>query len=95
MLGSARRSRDSRVDGVGRRFLRQRADGELLLHLKTELVYRRICRTREEAENALFAYVDGWYNRERIQARLGWRSPDEYEHTWHTSRAHPEPVPAR
>ncbi|MDD7943001.1 IS3 family transposase, partial [Actinomycetospora lutea] len=40
--------------------------------LKTELVYRRIWKTREEAENALFAYIDGWYNRERIQARLGW-----------------------
>lgn len=63
--------------------------------LKTELVYRRTWRTREEAENALFAYIDGWYNRERIQARLGWLSPDEYEHNWHTSRAHPEPVPAR
>lgn len=63
--------------------------------LKTELVYRRTWRTREEAENELFTYIDGWYNRERIQARLGWQSPDEYEHTWHTSRAHPEPVPAR
>lgn len=47
--------------------------------LKTELVYRNSWRTREEAENALFAYIDGWYNTERIQARLGWRSPDEYE----------------
>lgn len=63
--------------------------------LKTELVYRTSWRTREQAENALFAYIDGWYNRERIQARLGWLSPDEYEHTWHTSRAHPEPEPAR
>jgi putative transposase len=61
--------------------------------LKTELVYRRTWRTREEAENELFTYIDGWYNRERIQARLGWQSPDEYEHTWHTSRTHPEPVP--
>jgi putative transposase len=63
--------------------------------LKIELVYRTSWRTREQAENALFAYIDGWYNRERIQARRGWLSPDEYEHTWNTSRAHPEPVPAR
>lgn len=63
--------------------------------LKTELVYRTSWRTRDQAENALFTYIDGWYNRERIQARLGWLSPDEYEHTWHTSQAHPEPVPAR
>jgi len=63
--------------------------------LKTELVYRRTWKTREEAENELFTYIDGWYNRERIQARLGWKSPDEYEAAWHTSGAHPEPLPAR
>ncbi|WP_226367060.1 IS3 family transposase [Pseudonocardia sp. ICBG162] len=51
--------------------------------LKTELVYRESWRTREEAENELFAYIDGWYNTERIQARLGWLSPDEYKATWH------------
>jgi len=55
--------------------------------LKTELVYRRSWRTREEAENELFAYIDGWYNTERIQARLGWLSPDEYEATWHAGQA--------
>ena len=54
--------------------------------LKTELVYRRSWRTREEAENALFAYIDGWYNTERIQARLGRRSPDEYETGWPASQ---------
>ena len=52
--------------------------------LKTELVYRKSWRTREEAENELFAYIDGWYNTERIQARLGWLSPDEYEAAWST-----------
>lgn len=63
--------------------------------LKTELVYRRSWRTRDEPENALFAYIDGWYNTERIQARLGWRSPDEYEATWHTQRTdrHDHPTP--
>jgi putative transposase len=58
--------------------------------LKTELVYRKSWRTREEAENALFAYIDGWYNTERIQARLGWRSPNEYEAAWHADQGdHP------
>lgn len=47
--------------------------------LKTELVYRNSWRTREDAENALFAYIDSWYNTQRIQKKLGWRSPDEYE----------------
>ena len=74
--------------------------------LKTELVYRTSWRTRDEAENALFAYIDTWYNRERIQARLRWRSPDEYEAVWHADHtmlddhpaadvAGPDPAPAR
>jgi putative transposase len=56
--------------------------------LKTELVYRNSWRTRDEAENALFLYIDGWYNSQRIQKKLGWRSPDEYEASYH------QPVPA-
>jgi hypothetical protein len=28
--------------------------------LKVELVYRRSWRSRDEAENAIFAYIDGW-----------------------------------
>jgi transposase InsO family protein len=51
--------------------------------LKIELVYRSSWRTRDEAENAIFAYIDGWYNRERIQKDLDWQSPDEYEAAWH------------
>jgi len=47
--------------------------------LKVELVYRTSFRTREEADLELFRYIDGWYNPHRIQRRLGWRSPDEYE----------------
>jgi putative transposase len=62
--------------------------------LKTELVYRKSWRTRGEAENALFAYIDGWYNTERIQARLGWLSPDEYESAWRADRAVLDDQPA-
>jgi putative transposase len=51
--------------------------------LKIELVYRSEWRTRDEAENALFAYIDGWYNTRRIQKELGYLSPDEYETAWH------------
>jgi putative transposase len=50
--------------------------------LKTELVYRTSWQTRAQAENALFTYIDGWYNTRRIQRRLGYRSPDEYEAAW-------------
>ncbi|WP_406075992.1 IS3 family transposase [Micromonospora sp. NBC_01638] len=51
--------------------------------LKIELVYRTSWRTRDEAENAIFAYIDGWYNTRRIQKELGDLSPDEYETAWH------------
>ena len=51
--------------------------------LKIELVYRTSWRTRDEAENAIFTYIDGWYKTRRIQRELGYRSPDEYETAWH------------
>ena len=35
--------------------------------LKIELVYRTSWRTRDEAENAIFTYIDTWYNTRRIQ----------------------------
>jgi putative transposase len=70
--------------------------------LKIELVYRNSWRTRDEADNAISAYVDGWYNRERIQKDLGWLSPDEHEAAWYATpidpddpaTLHPELAPA-
>jgi putative transposase len=50
--------------------------------LKIELAFDNTWQTQAEAENALFAYIDGWYNPTRIQKRLGWRSPDEYERAY-------------
>jgi putative transposase len=60
--------------------------------IKIELVYRSSWRTRDEADQALFRYIDGWYNPRRIQARLGGLSPDEYEVAWHTQHHQQEPV---
>jgi putative transposase len=51
--------------------------------LELELVYRAGLRTHEEANLALFRYIDGWYDPHRSQRRLGWRSPDEYEAAYH------------
>jgi transposase InsO family protein len=47
--------------------------------LKTECVRRRDFASRAEANQALFEYLDGFYNPRRIQKNLGWRSPDEFE----------------
>ena len=47
--------------------------------IKTERLRRRELPTRADAERELFDYIDAFYNTRRIQKRLGWRSPDEYE----------------
>jgi len=47
--------------------------------LKTECVRRAEFATRAEANQALFEYIDGFYNPRRIQKGLGWRTPDEFE----------------
>ncbi len=47
--------------------------------LKTELVYPQHYHTRAEAKNAIFAYIEGWYNRQRRHSTLGYLSPAEFE----------------
>jgi transposase InsO family protein len=48
--------------------------------LKTELVYSPHYRIRAEAKNAIFAYIEGWYNRQRRLSTLGYLSPEQFEH---------------
>jgi putative transposase len=50
--------------------------------LKVERVYRTTYRTREDAELDIFRFIDTWYNPRRIQKRLGWLSPEEYEEAY-------------
>ena len=47
--------------------------------LEWELIDRHAWRTRAEARTAIFAYIEGWYNRERLHSTLGYRSPLQYE----------------
>ena len=47
--------------------------------LKRELVYRRRFATREEARTAVFAWIEGWYNRKRRHSALGYLSPEQFE----------------
>lgn len=53
--------------------------------IKTECVRRAEFATRAEANQALFEYIDGFYNPRRIQKGLGWRSPDEFEAAHHAA----------
>lgn len=54
--------------------------------VKTECVRRTEFATRAEANQALFEYLDGFYNPRRIQKGLGWRSPDEFEAAHHAGQ---------
>jgi putative transposase len=47
--------------------------------LKTELVYRRRWKTRLELRNALFDYIETFYNRRRLHSSLDYRTPAAVE----------------
>ena len=47
--------------------------------LKTELIHRTKYRTREQARNSIFEYIEIFYNRKRLHSAIGYCSPVEYE----------------
>lgn len=52
-------------------------------NLKKEAVHWVHFATREEAQQALFAYIDGFYNTKRVQKRLGYLSPLQWLDQWY------------
>jgi len=60
--------------------------------IKRELIYQQTWTSRHDAELAIFSWIEGWYNTERIQDDLGMLSPDEFETTYYAS--HDTPVMA-
>ncbi|MGW6143094.1 IS3 family transposase [Streptomyces sp. NPDC055144] len=59
--------------------------------IKTECVRGRIFATHAEANLALFTYIDGFYNSRRVQQRLGYLSPIEFEEKYYAGQATTEP----
>jgi putative transposase len=53
--------------------------------LKTECVYRHTFRTRAEAKNVIFAYLEAFYNRQRLHSTLGYLPPEIFEQAFVTS----------
>ncbi len=47
--------------------------------LKTECVQQRRYQTRQEAKSDIFAYIETFYNRQRLHESLGYRSPADFE----------------
>ena len=54
--------------------------------LKKEIVHWRFYPTRESARQAIFEYIELFYNRRRVQKRLGYRSPIEFLKAWQQQR---------
>jgi hypothetical protein len=64
----------------------------LWMVIKTECIRGRVFATRAGANLALFEYIDGFYNTRRIQKRLGWLSPIEFEEKYYADQAATEQV---
>ena len=47
--------------------------------LKAELVHEQHYPTREAAKRDLFAYIEGYYNRQRLHSALGYITPEQAE----------------
>ena len=47
--------------------------------LKTELIYRKKFKSRKEAMQEIFEWIETWYNRERRHSALEYMSPENYE----------------
>jgi transposase InsO family protein len=47
--------------------------------LKHELIYRRHFKTRAEARQASFDFIEVFYNRQRLHSALDYRSPIDFE----------------
>jgi len=47
--------------------------------LKSELIYRQKFESEKELRNAIFEYIEIWYNRKRLHSSLDYLSPVEYE----------------
>ena len=56
-------------------------------NLKKEAVHWFHFATREEARDAMFAYIEGFYNTKRIQRRLGYLSPMQWLKEWYVNNS--------
>ncbi|MFE9574112.1 IS3 family transposase [Streptomyces sp. NPDC006692] len=60
--------------------------------IKAECVRGRVFATWAEAKLGLFEYIDGFYDSRRIQKRLCYLSPIEFEEKHYAEHATTEPL---
>jgi len=56
--------------------------------LKKECIHFKQFATRDMLKEVVFAWIEGFYNNRRVQARLGYRSPREYASLLVTVNSH-------
>ena len=61
------------------KLLGQRLRRKFLRHAQGELIYHRQYRTREDAKQDIFKYIEVFYNRLRRHSTLSYYSPAEFE----------------
>ena len=47
--------------------------------LKEELVHQQRYKTRDDAKQSIFEYIEVFYNQQRLHSSLGYMSPDQFE----------------
>ena len=47
--------------------------------IKKEEIYRNTYRTFEEANIAIFKYIEGWYNRTKLNSSINYMTPEQCE----------------
>ena len=52
---------------------------ESFFHTLKNEIETPVFRTKKEAKETIFDYIETWYNSERIHSSLGYLSPIEYE----------------
>ena len=57
--------------------------------LECELLSRRSFSSQAEARMACFTYIEGFYNPLRLHSGLGYRSPIDYERSFHHAQLSP------
>jgi len=53
--------------------------------LKTELVYEQTYRSREQARQSIFEYIEVFYNRVRRHSTLNYQSPEKFEKAFYNA----------